>query len=134
MLRSKWFTACGAWLVVVACHPAAPATPTPADSSGGVTPAGSGHSRAVLTGDDLVATQKDNVYDAIRILRPNWLRAKVGGVPAVIVNGAEPVDGFQALVRLRVGDVAEVRYYSIVEGRMMFGTVHNGGVLSLKLR
>jgi hypothetical protein len=93
----------------------------------------------VLTTEDLIDTQATNVYDALRRLRPYWIRPR-----------GEPRMGYSAVVmvyvdRRRVGDVTvlrdmqpadvqEVRFYSASEATTLFGTGNEGGVVLVTLR
>ena len=94
----------------------------------------------VLTGDELRETQAANLWDALRRLRPQWLRARassslIGG------DGDEPVVYVQeirygALRTLQQMNIDQVRRVEFIDGRdatTRFGTGHGGGVIMVDL-
>ncbi len=92
-----------------------------------------------LTTADLLRTQETAVYDAVRRLRPLWLRprgrGRIGYDPVVNVylDGA-PIGDATVLQTVLCNDVGEVRFYSASEATMRFGTNNEGGAIVLTRR
>ncbi len=95
--------------------------------------------RNVLTTADLLRTQETNVYDAVRRLRPFWLRprgqARIGYDPVVNVylDGSRMGDA-TVLRSVFCNDVGEVRFYGASEATIRFGTNNEGGAIVLTRR
>ena len=121
----------------VACagsaEPSTPATLQPEVMSAS-TPTGS--SPNVLTGDQIRETNVGNVYDALRRLRPQWLRAR-GSASIVSPESTAPVVYVSGIRRgelrtLQNVNVDQVRRVEFIDGRdatTRFGTGHGGGVI-----
>lgn len=97
-------------------------------------------SSRVLTGDQLRATGSANLWDALRQLRPEWLRGRAaaslisgeGDEPVVYLHGIHhgPVRTMQQM------NIEQVRRVEFVDGRdatTRFGTGHGGGVIMVDL-
>ncbi len=88
----------------------------------------------VLSAEDLQASRHDNLYDAIRALRSNWVRERppsdhLGAQPEVaqvFVDGMHRGD-VEVLRQLHVGDVESVRYLSVTEAISTFGRLAQAG-------
>ncbi len=89
-----------------------------------------------LTSSDLVVRDYDNVLDAIRALRPNWLRDRgqisltrpSAGQVIIYMDGTR-VGGPDFLRRVQVHDVSLLRYLNASDATNRFGTGHAGGVI-----
>jgi hypothetical protein len=98
----------------------------------------SGSSPNVLTGDQLRETNVGNVYDALRRLRPQWLRAR-GTASIVSPESTEPVVYVSGIRRgelrtLQNVNVDQVQSVEFIDGRdatTRFGTGHGGGVITV---
>lgn len=102
-------------------------------SAGGGSGGGGGSS--ALTAEDLRQANEPNLYNAVRRLRPNWLRPRgsqiSGGEVALFVNGT-PTGTVAQLNSIPIESVTEVRYYSPSEAGFTFGTVGgNSGVVAV---
>lgn len=118
-------------------------------------------SKYVLTSDDLTRVKANNLYDAIRKLRPEYLRNQRGptsftklssngargerssdpspsGVgetdgtlPIIVYVDGARIDGVENLKQFTADQVKEVRFVPGPEAGVRFGTDHAGGVLLL---
>lgn len=94
----------------------------------------------VLSGEELRQTGVANLWDALRRLRPQWLRARASGSlispaaqePVVFLHGVE----YGPLRSLQQMNIDQVRRVEWVDGRTAttrFGTGHGGGVIMVDL-
>ena len=95
----------------------------------------------VLTTKDLLDTRAANVYDAVRRLRPRWLRARgmgrsrPGYEPVVKVYMESQFMGEVGVLRTLEPDAVEqIRFFNASEATTRFGTDHEGGVIVLVRR
>jgi hypothetical protein len=96
--------------------------------------------RNELTQAQMIATNTSTVYDAIRRLRPGWLRVRgststrpgAGGI-LVYMDGvrAGPVDRLQ---QMNVTSVTMARYVSPNDATTRWGTGHSAGVIEIITR
>ncbi len=108
-------------------------------SSAGALPAPSSD-RNLLTQDDLQRTSASNLFNAIQVLRPQWLRQS----PTIIRQGGEGsllvyLDGVQygdptALRQISLSVVQEVRFLSASEAQARYGTQDLHGVIAVTTR
>ncbi len=68
--------------------------------------------------------------DVVSLARPFWLRGK-GIDPQVYMNNI-PMGSVEALDRVSISSIKEIRYLSPSEATTMFGTNNMGGVISIK--
>lgn len=95
--------------------------------------AGSGTSSGdVLTQEDLAAYQNNDLYQALRRLKPTWLSYR-GGSPEVLVNGLRRGD-VEVLRQIFVQDVGRVEFLSPQEATNRYGTGFLNGAISIQLR
>jgi hypothetical protein len=92
-------------------------------------------SRNELVAADIMATNTGSVYDAIRRLRPAWLRARtaVGGAaipPVVYVDGVRSGD-FSYLQSIGIEEVERVRFVNARDATTRWGTGHAGGAIEV---
>lgn len=95
-----------------------------------------GGSRNLITRAELSGSNDRNVFEAVRRLRPSWLRYRGQSVLTgpdreglrVYLNGAFFGDA-QALGSLQVTDVGEVRFLDAREATLRFGTGHTVGAI-----
>lgn len=103
-------------------------------SAGGAT---SG-SRDVLAASEIASANVTTAYEAVRQLRPEFLRSR--GVqsirsgtpeqPVVYVNGIR-AGGLEALQRIMAMDVQLVRHVDARDATTRYGTGHAGGVIEI---
>src|SRR2546422_9473598 len=96
--------------------------------------------RNLLTQEELQRTSASNLFDAIRILRPQWLRQS----PTIIRQGGEGsllvyLDGVQfgdpsSLRQISLLVVQEARYLSASEAQARYGTQDLHGVIAVTTR
>ena len=138
-MRALLIGAAGA-IALGACHSSSPhadpSAPVAAGSSDSVRLASRPVHRStfVMVADEIMATGRADLYEAIRQVHPAWLRAKGGDAPALFVNGVVQSEGLTGLTRIQLEQVVEVHYYSLVDGRLMFGLQYRGGVVAVTLR
>jgi len=114
--------------------------------AGAVASSPSGHTRSVITAEELSAAGSESVYDMISRARPEYLREKpsqkyseklavgdqtvVAERPALIVNGQRAGD-FGDLRSIPSSSLSGVRYYTIEEAKRKFGMQFGGGAIEL---
>lgn len=106
---------------------------------------GSGRSapapRDVLLADEIQGTSAVTAYDAVRQLRPEWLRRRGRSsiqnpraeVLVVYLDGVR-FGGPEALRTITIGGVREIRYLDANDATTRFGTGHAGGALLIQTK
>jgi len=97
--------------------------------------------RNLLTQEQLTATNRDNLYEAIEKLRPDWLTSRgptsvtnaTPTVASVFMNGTM-LGRAEHLRDMRVMDVIQVRYWEPGPASARFGMGHPRGVIELSRR
>ena len=99
---------------------------------------GSGSARNVVSGDELAATNSPSVYEALQLIRPQWL---TGRGPVSMTNSTEArpnvymfgsrVGDLDYLKDVYVMDVAELRYWPTGEAGARFGMGNPRGVIEI---
>ena len=125
--------------LVLAC--ASGATKTGTNREGTSPEATNREARNLLTQEQLAATNRDNLYEAIEKLRPDWLSSRgptsvtnaTPTVASVFMNGTM-LGRAEYLRDMRVMDVREVRYWEPGPASARFGMGHPRGVLELSRR
>lgn len=84
--------------------------------------------------EELEPLQQLDGYDAVRRLRPMWLRARGGAAPQVIVDGNRAAGGLEALRSMRASEIQEMRYLSSSDATTRFGTGFDGGAILVTTR
>jgi hypothetical protein len=90
----------------------------------------------LLTGEQVRETNVGNLYDALRRLRPQWLRPR-GSASIVSPESTEPVvyvSGIRrgeprTLQNVNVDQVSSVQFIDARDATTRFGTGHGGGVI-----
>lgn len=107
-----------------------------ASTSGG---GGGGGSANVITGEQLIETRQSNLYAALQVLRPAWLRSRGStsisspSEVTLFVNEA-PYGTVNNLSSIPIDAVLDVRYLSASEAGSRYGTAAgNGGLLLVRL-
>lgn len=78
---------------------------------------------------ELESTKQQNLYDAIRQLRPFWLtremrRGTSGDAQILVYLDQQQLGGIGQLARLPVSATARVRYMSAAEAQVRFGVMN----------
>ncbi len=98
----------------------------------------SGAARNVISGDELSATNSQTAFEALQMVRPEWL---TGRGPVSLTNATEArpnvymygsrVGDLDYLKSVYVQDVAELRYWSTGEASARFGMGNPRGVIEI---
>lgn len=72
------------------------------------------------------------VLVAIKRLRPQWLRARGGGSPVVVVDGAKY--SYQMMNQIRVGETSSIAYMSPADATTRYGTGFKDGAIVIRRR
>jgi hypothetical protein len=108
--------------VVVACG----GYPPPGTSPGG--------DPDVITQSQIAELNVANAADAVRRLRPNWLRSRgVDEEPVVYVDAARR-GGTRALATISAEMIQAIRYLSGPDATTRLGTGHRGGAILVTTR
>jgi len=134
-----------AWLVALACAGCASAGGGEGEAASGEPLAATAPAEVtapnVLTGDQLRRTDTSNLWDALRRLRPQWLRARAdislvsgddGGEPIVYVHGIRHGE-LRTLQQMNIDQVRRVEFIDGRDATTRFGTGHGGGVIMVDL-
>ncbi len=99
-------------------------------------------SSRVITADEIATSSAKNAYEAIQLLRPQWLTRRSGVAtpstlaaiePVAYVNGMK-LGGLRTLQTVHVLDIREIRYLSPTDATTRFGTNHMGGAILITTR
>jgi hypothetical protein len=129
---SAALTSCASGGQTTAATPVAETTtPTPAPQRARV-------DQQSLTREALLQTERTTLYDAIQLLRSNWLRTRTAdsfvapsSVQVYLAN--QRVGGLEELRTISVRDVASVRYVDPVAAMSRWGTGHESGAIIVQL-
>lgn len=88
-----------------------------------------------IDSEELATVAALDLYDAVRRLRPRWLRAGASGIlPSVIIDGSPQSQGLDILRSYRATDVAELRFMNSSDATTRYGTGHAGGAIIVNTR
>jgi hypothetical protein len=98
-------------------------------------------SSSIITRAELNTLDLSTAYDAVQRLRPQFLRGRGSTsirnpqpvLPVVYIAGVKQ-GGPEALHRVRVSEVAEIRYIGASDATTRYGTGHTGGAIEVVLR
>jgi hypothetical protein len=98
-------------------------------------------SSSVITRSELNTLDLSTAYDAVQRLRPHFLRGRGSTsirdpnpvLPVVYIAGVKQ-GGPEALQRVRVSEVEEIRYIGASDATTRYGTGHTGGAIEVILR
>lgn len=147
MTRSSFAALAFALAVTAGCasksaETAAEATPVPATQSS------VRRSANTVTANELTESGAQNLYQAIQILRPQWLRARPrttmgaassrsGGTASadqtVVYLDQNRYGGLTSLQQLTTGGVVEIRFFDGVEATNRFGSGHTAGAIVVRM-
>ncbi len=93
----------------------------------------------VVTGEQLVETRQSTVFEALRQLRPRWLRSRGAGPAGEryevnIYVGNQLMGTLDFLRTIKPEAVRELRRYTASEATTTFGTGNMGGVIAITRR
>ncbi|HET9385920.1 MAG TPA: hypothetical protein VFO67_12290 [Gemmatimonadales bacterium] len=97
--------------------------------------------RDLLRFDEIERTSAVNAYDAVRQLRPEWLRRRGRGsiqnataeVLVVYLDGTR-LGTPQTLRSIAAGSILEIRHLDASDATTRFGTGHAGGALLIRTK
>ena len=81
-----------------------------------------------ITVEELEASRLDNLYDAVRQLRPGWFRrvGTAGDQRILVYLDDQQVGGVTALGRFTTRSVSEIRYLAPTEAQVRYGQINFG--------
>ena len=95
----------------------------------------------VLTDEQIQAGSHQTAYDAVRSLRPSWLRERPGSISnpqgaevTVYVDGTRMDGGINSLRQVRADGIQRMEYMSPSDATTRFGTGHMGGAILISSR
>lgn len=101
----------------------------------------SGAEHNLVTAEELGRVADMNLYDALRRLRPAFLRSRqipTSGAepqpPTVYVGSLQMMEGLEHLRQITAGTVAEVRFLEPQQANTRFGTNNAGGALVVTMK
>ena len=106
-------------------------------ASGGASSSANGARRGSstrITQAELEPVMQLDIFDAIRRLRPNWLRSRGGQAPAVIIDGSPQMGGLDVLRSYQSADIEMLEYMSSSDATNRFGTGYQGGAILVTTR
>jgi hypothetical protein len=97
--------------------------------------------RNILTEEQIQASQHLTAFDAVRTLRPSWLRDRPlsvtnpeGAEVVVYVDGVRMTGGVETLRQVRAETVVRMEFMSSSDATTRFGTGHMGGAILISTR
>lgn len=75
---------------------------------------------------ELAESPHPSLYDAVRQLRPDWFRRARDGQPILVYLDDRPVGDISVLGSFSVGSVRRVRFLSVTEAQVRYGTPNRG--------
>jgi hypothetical protein len=100
----------------------------------------SGTSGTVITGEQLLATNQSNLFQALQTLRPQWLRSRAaaslsGPTEVMLFVNEAPYGTVNDLSGIPITAVEDVRFLSASEAGSRYGTAAGaGGLLLVRTR
>ncbi len=95
----------------------------------------------LITESELAEVTQQNVFDAVRRLRPAWLRVRGRGMVSLDMESTIPVylDGIlrgstALLGRIRPSEVQEIRYLDPNDATIRYGSSHRDGAIMVTLK
>ena len=96
--------------------------------------------RGAITAEELTNTGASDCLEAVRVLRPQWLRSRAAPTPRdpnpeprVIVDGT-PRGTLGELTLISTTDVESIRFLSASDATIRFGTGYAGGAIEVRLK
>ena len=110
-------------LILGACATTAPPGTTVPSRSGDVISAG-----------ELETVAQFNVLEALRRLRPTWLRVRSRSTPPVVFIDGKRRGSLETLQDVRASEIVEIRRRSGTDATTLYGTGVGGGTIELTTR
>ena len=90
----------------------------------------------LITRQEIVETGARTAMDAVRLLRPTWLRLRGSGVsgprtPPIVYLDNVRWGPTSELDRIHVADISAIRFFSPADATMRWGTGHDVGVIEV---
>lgn len=90
--------------------------------------------RNLITSEELIqVAEVATAFDAIRRLRPNWLRGRGTSSAKVFIDGVQMGDT-GVLRNYRVDVIRECRFIPHADATLRFGTGYGGGVIEVFIK
>jgi len=124
-MRIPWLTRLASGLVILTAS--CGGNPPPDSSLGG--------DPDLITREQITMLDVTYAIDAVRQLRPRWLRSR-GGIdeePVVYVDAARR-GGTRVLATITVENIEDIRYLSGPDATTRLGTGHRGGAILIRTR
>lgn len=93
-------------------------------------------SMRVLSAEEMAGSSAKTAFEAVQLLRPQWLTARgvasphnLGAVEPVVYVDNMKYGGLRSLESIYVTEIKEIRYLSASQATTRFGTGHVGGAL-----
>ncbi len=87
-----------------------------------------------LTADEIAASTARSAFEAVDLLRPQWLRTRGGPyLPAVYLDNTKYGE-IEALRNIPAANIAEMQYLSSNDATTRYGTGHVGGAILVKTK
>lgn len=110
-------------------------------SSGSSGTRSAGRDRDTLTAEEIAEANVGTAYEAVRQLRPEFLRTRgtmsmrdaTNEYAVVYINGIR-MGGPEQLNNVRAGDVSVIRYINASDATTRWGTGHAGGVIEVVVK
>ena len=93
-----------------------------------------GQSPNALTAAEISASTARNAFEAVDLLRPQWLRTRGGSYLPVVYLDNTKYGEIDALRNIPAANVAEMQYMSSSDATTRFGTGHVGGAILVKTK
>lgn len=98
-------------------------------------------SASVLTADEIVEAGVTTAYQAVELLRPQWLttrasptRANMNTAPPMLYLDGIRLNDFRELQRIRASEVERMEFLRPSDATNRFGTNHDGGAILITTR
>ena len=88
----------------------------------------------VITAGELETVAQFNVLEALRRLRPTWLRVRSRSTPPVVFIDGMRRGGLNVLQDFRASEIVEIRRRSGTDATTLYGTGVGGGTIELTTR
>lgn len=85
----------------------------------------------VVTSEEIATVATFTVMDALRRIRPAWLRARSNASPPVVVVDGVRMGSIEVLHTLRIDQFVEIRHRTGSDATTQYGTGVAGGVIEL---
>lgn len=111
-------------------------------SGGGSSDSDTRRDMSRISAEELANLPSGTAYDAVRRLRPAWLRSRgalsmsttgTGSLPRIFVDGRD-FGSVESLRQFNVDSVGEMEYLSASDATTRYGTGYPGGIILLRTK